>query len=221
MQITQLGCSVDTGSSKQKQQKNFSHLPEVVPANRSYLASDKLLQNIALKQSSNKLSMGKKLIIPGLKSTQSGIFNTMSLSKHVSSDENSGQLMASCSLKKPRLLITEQTGYGEESPGISTVNKNVLTGDLTVSLENEKPMWSGDKCQRNVGDRKRLLDKGMMEQNSGAQFIEQKDKGAESGSANEEKKGSDFLIQVKGFATFVPPLLSNRVKFRRNFFAHC
>lgn len=208
MQITQLGCSVDTGTSKQKQQKNFSHLAEVVPANRSSLTSDKLHQDMTLKQSSNALSMGKKLVIPGWKSTQSSTFKTMSLSKHVASDENSGQLMASCSLKKPRLLITEQTGYGEKSLGISTVNKNVLTGDVTVSLENEKPLRSGDKCQRNACDRKMLLDSGMTEQNSGGQFIEQKDKGVESGSANEEKKGSDFLIQVKGLGlgTFVPLL---------------
>lgn len=218
--ITQLGCSIDTGSSKQKQQNNFCHLAEVVPANRSSLTSNKLVHDMALKQSSTALSMGKKLIIPGAKSTQLSNLKTMNLSRHVSSDENSG-LMASCSLKKPKLLITGQTGYGERSLDIATVNKNVHTDDLTVSLENGKPLWSGDECQRNARGRKRLLDSRMSEQNSSSLLIEQKDKVAESGSDNEEKKGSDFLIQVrekltdveyKEFVSFMKALKSKTMK---------
>ncbi|KAI5660588.1 hypothetical protein M9H77_29381 [Catharanthus roseus] len=193
----------DTGSSKQKQHENFHDLAEVVPANLSSLTSRKLVQNKNSKQSSNVFGIEKKLSLHGKRNAQGSNLQTIDLPKHVSSDDNSGQLMEPCSLKKPRLVISgpDQTEYLDKSHGLSPIRKNdSLASDLTDSLKTEKLQLFEDRYKKTAQDGKRLLDSQVGEQNLARLPIEQKNKGAETGRPscdNEENKGSAFLVQVR------------------------
>ncbi|KAI5660587.1 hypothetical protein M9H77_29380 [Catharanthus roseus] len=222
--ITQVG---DTGSSKQKQHENFHDLAEVVPANLSSLTSRKLVQNKNSKQSSNVFGIEKKLSLHGKRNAQGSNLQTIDLPKHVSSDDNSGQLMEPCSLKKPRLVISgpDQTEYLDKSHGLSPIRKNdSLASDLTDSLKTEKLQLFEDRYKKTAQDGKRLLDSQVGEQNLARLPIEQKNKGAETGRPscdNEENKGSAFLVQVrekltdseyKDFVSFMKALRSKTMK---------
>lgn len=96
-----------------KQESIFNHLQDILPANRSSLASDKLLQGLKRKCSSDLARTGKESLIIDERSIED--YN-----------EKAVDLVAPILLKKRKLLITgpDQSKHGEKSHHISNLVKN-------------------------------------------------------------------------------------------------
>ncbi|KAL6527902.1 Regulator of telomere elongation helicase 1 [Orobanche minor] len=116
-----------------KQGSIFNHLQDILPANRSSLASGKLLHGLKMKSSSDLARTGKESLISDERSIQD--YN-----------EEAVDLVAPILLKKRKLLITgpDQSKHGEKPDHISIVVKNEhlkfsenvhdLTEESTVEL---------------------------------------------------------------------------------------
>lgn len=96
-----------------KQGSIFNHLQDILPANRSSLASGKLLQGLKTKCSSDLAHTGKESLIIDERSIQD--YN-----------EKAVDLAAPILLKKRKLLIIgpDQSKHGEKSHHISNLMKN-------------------------------------------------------------------------------------------------
>ncbi|KAL3528782.1 hypothetical protein ACH5RR_008104 [Cinchona calisaya] len=217
---TQMRCSVVSESSTKKRGKNIGHLTEVVPANRSSLTSHKL--NMVLKHSSNT-----NLLNHGVHNMQSSFHDTINSTKKFSSDEKTGQRIAPCSLKKPRLVITgyEQTQNFEKSYEPFSDRENIHAANHSTGLLKNKTLQHFESgIMQNAQDSKRLLEGEVKSESMTSMSIEQKDKEIHSGLTtcnDEERKGSDFLIQVqeklsdaeyKEFVSFMKALKSKAMK---------
>ncbi|KAK6148863.1 hypothetical protein DH2020_016388 [Rehmannia glutinosa] len=113
--------SLDSSSSNKqvKQGDISSRLKEIVPANRSYLTSDKIFHDSSFKCSNDPTRTRKEPLISGKKSI-------------LDLDEETGDVAASCILGKHRLLITgpDQPKHYEKSDhdfsNLKTFARNIL-----------------------------------------------------------------------------------------------
>ncbi|XP_027167698.1 regulator of telomere elongation helicase 1 homolog isoform X1 [Coffea eugenioides] len=217
---TDTSCTVVSVSSPKKRGTSLSHLTEVVPANRSSLTSHKL--NIGLKLSSNA-----NLLSHLSTNMQCSFKDAVGSTNYDLSGTKSGQCIAPCSLKKPRLVITghEQTESFEKSdePSCSRENSHA-TSYSTGFLKNEKLQWFNDRSKQNAQDSRRLLESEVKVKIMTSTSIDPKDKeknSASTASNDEERKGSAFLIQVqekltdaeyKEFVSFMKALKSKAMK---------
>lgn len=195
-----MSCSGESVSSTKKIDQNFYRLP-VVPANRSSLTADRLAQDMVLKHSTVVRFIEKNLAIPRSKNAKCSFYD-VNLSKDDVLDENSLTFVSPCSFK-PRLAITgpEQTRNLEESHEPSSVRENSdVISYHTGSSRKEKLLSLESGCKQIAQNRKRLLEGEIKAHHETSMLIEQKNKGMvgiPDTCDDKEKKGSDFLIQVK------------------------
>ncbi|XP_022889692.1 uncharacterized protein LOC111405159 isoform X2 [Olea europaea var. sylvestris] len=135
-------CSLESmASSCQVKGGNLSNqLREILPANRSSLMSDKLIQDSALKRSTNLKHLDKNFLTTGLNSTQSNKQKIVKLTPEVSLDDKDNELLALYALKKRKLLI--------EGPDQTQLYKK-SDGDSTYSAEQNCPQFSRTGSSQN------------------------------------------------------------------------
>ncbi|KAL8465834.1 hypothetical protein ACS0TY_035084 [Phlomoides rotata] len=195
--------SLDPVSSRKqvKQGSIASNLREIVPANRSSLTSDRLLQGSNLKWSSNLTCVGRKSLISGSRNIED-------------IDEKASDPLTPCITKKPKLLIAgpDQSKHCEKPHHSNySVKRESLRFLENVCSQNpeEKEVLAGDEI---------ITGKRTVELNIG----KHKDAGSQSVPHNDdETKGSAFLIQVrekltdaeyKEFVGFMKALKSKAMK---------
>ncbi|KAK4479624.1 hypothetical protein RD792_015150 [Penstemon davidsonii] len=190
-------------SSKQVKQGNTSvKLREIVPANRSYLTSNKLLQDSNLKSLSDLARTGEKYLIRDK--------NMQDL------DGETSDLIAPSMSKKPRLLITGPN-HLENHEKLDHQFKNFVKHENLQFSE----VVSTDNPQEN---RRVLVNCETITQKKSVALIKREDNDAVSQTLppnGEEKKGSAFLVQVrekltdseyKEFVGFMKALKSKAMK---------
>lgn len=131
---------MDLTSTKQTKQGNISsNLREIVPANRSSLATDKIFPTSLFKGSTYMAQAGKGSSIGGKPSVQD-------------SDAETDGLIESCTMKKRRLLITGPNQSKQSSENASYQNLHEK-GKLLVSDDIVAHMRTADlniQKQKNV-----------------------------------------------------------------------
>ncbi|CAK9185657.1 unnamed protein product [Ilex paraguariensis] len=177
-------CSNKLLSSKDRAKRHiFGHVGEILPANRSFLTSDKQNQNLTLKHSSDLLTHEKKLLIPGTKNLPHSNHEIVDLTTDALSDKRTcEEVIAPCSWKKARF---GQVGMGvmlhcENSPEHSPVDRKA---------QSSVPFFINESVKVKHEDTQ-VFEHGNI----------QNAHGVLSNSVphcDEEKKGSSFLIQVQ------------------------
>nr|GMC77545.1 regulator of telomere elongation helicase 1 homolog isoform X2 [Ipomoea batatas] len=178
--------SVDSVSSalKAKNCRSSSNLDEIVPANRSSLKSDKLVQNLDMKRSSSLFEFESKFLPSLRKTAQASNHKLIDLTERTLLDKKSDEVIAPCSSKRPRLVIT---GPDKVCCKSSSENQccNMLNDDkLTLS-------GSQDKIEMLPKDEPTLQTKVTSSNDHG------KLSGSVTSSEDAENKGSMFLVQVR------------------------
>lgn len=192
-------CSVKPPFSQFEDSKGgmFNQLREVLPANRSSLTSYKD-KSVMLKYASELLVNEKKLLVSERKATQ---FQNCGISDFPGNstldEEPSNQLITPCFAKKRRLrteLEIEQHDENYELRG--------LTASINpMGCENLLGSNSGSAQSSRVGVSLLPKDSRTIKKRD-VEILDQKDMVVQSGfvlSANEETRGSEFLIQVRSF----------------------
>lgn len=205
LQNTSVGpiSSLDSVSTTEQVKRGSisNNLREILPANRSSLISDKFLQGSMFKCLRDLTSSGKdSLIIDGRKIQDC--------------DEKSGDLVASSTLKKRKLLISgpDLSNHGEKSRNFS----NLVKKDHLQFLQNACNQYPQEKevlVHDEVFRGKRTVELNIVKQEDGvSETVSQK---------SNETKGSVFLIQVqekltdseyKEFVGFMKALKSKEMK---------
>lgn len=152
-----------------------------------------------MKHSSDMFTNDTKLLIPGKRNTQYSKNAFVDLTTDALLDEKaSKELIAPCSVKKPRLLK-----IGSDLNQKHSVVKSEPLGTPYAVLDSvihERPHITLSGRMKNVQDGTKLLLEGALAaQKSSTEFISQKNKADRSSPApceDEEKKGSTFLTQV-------------------------
>ncbi|KAF5957087.1 hypothetical protein HYC85_004312 [Camellia sinensis] len=182
--------------------KSFSNWGGILPANRSSLTSNKQIQSLTWKHSSDLLCNEKKLLIPGRKSKRN-INHLIDLTCNSSADEEtSRELIMPCSSKKPRIELDPLQHIGNSDEPSYIVSDAQLSNAPTIndSVKHEKSHVNdyGSFENAQVGSAV-LLGNEMIEQRKRTEFLNQKNKVVLLSPApcDEERRGSDFLIQVK------------------------
>ncbi|KAI8020505.1 hypothetical protein LOK49_LG04G02653 [Camellia lanceoleosa] len=182
--------------------KSFSNWGGLLPANRSSLTSNKQIQSLTWKHSSDLLCNEKKLLIPGRKSKHN-INHLIDLTCNSSADEEtSKELIMPCSSKKPRIELDPLQHIGNSDEPSYIVSEAQLSNAPTIndSVKHEKSHVNDYRSFENaqVGSAV-LLGNEMIEQRKRTEFLNQKNKVVLLSPApcDEERRGSDFLIQVK------------------------
>ncbi|KAF3450771.1 hypothetical protein FNV43_RR06860 [Rhamnella rubrinervis] len=169
----------------------FNQLREVIPANRSSLTSFKD-KSVELKYASELLINEKKLLVSERKATQFQNCGMSDLPGNSTLDEKqSKQFITPCFTKKRRLrteLEIEQLDENYELSGlIAPINpmgcKNLLGSNDGSAQSSQVAVALLPKDSRTIIKRD-------------VEILDKKDKVVQS--ANEETRGSDFLIQVEG-----------------------
>ncbi|KAL2463124.1 RAD3-like DNA-binding helicase protein [Forsythia ovata] len=202
-------------SSCQVKRGNVTDPPrEILPANRSSLMLDELIQDSALKCSANLKH--KNFLTTGLNSIQSNNQKIVKLTKEVSLDDKDSELLAPCALKKRKLFIAgpDQTRLYKKSDE-----------DSTYSAEQECSQFSRTGGAQNPQDNRKVLHEDeMMTQKKTNVLIDQEYRDVVFRPATcdaEEKRGSAFLVQVrekltdaeyKEFVGFMKALKSKAMK---------
>lgn len=196
-------CSVDSVSSalKAKYCKSSSNLDEIVPANRSSLKSDKLVQKLAMKQSSSLFEFENKFLAPLRKTTLASSHKMVDLTERTLLDKKCDEVIAPCSSKRPRLVIT-----GPDQ----ICCKNSSENHCCNMLNDEKLTLSGsqDKIEMLPKEEMTLQTKSTLSNDHG------KPSGSVTSSEDAESKGSIFLVQVKYFS-FNPHSMELILRFFR------
>ncbi|CAI9114101.1 OLC1v1014741C1 [Oldenlandia corymbosa var. corymbosa] len=225
---TQERCSDMSGSFTKKKDWNFDRLPKIVPANRSSLAADRLVQDMILNRSTVAISVEKNLAIPRSNSVTRNSSEITNLSdEDTELDKKCKKLFMPCTLKKPRLVSTasEQPWNLEDlhEPSSMMGNSHSISYQTGLSRK-EKLTESG--CQQVDQNHKRRLD-GEIKAHNKTSTTGQKNKEMEARPATtdeKEKKGSEFLKQVrekltdaeyKEFVGFMTALKSKAMKVRQ------
>ncbi|XP_057773006.1 regulator of telomere elongation helicase 1 homolog isoform X2 [Salvia miltiorrhiza] len=153
-----------------------SHTREILPANRSSLTSDKLLQGLKMKCSRDLTHTEK----------ESSIIDGRSMQDY---DEKAVDLVAPILLKKQKLLITgpNQLKHEEKSNHFSNLVKK------------EHLQFPENVCDLNPREKEVLIDEHLRERRTiEPDITKHKDVVSETVSKNStETKGSAFLIQVR------------------------
>ncbi|XP_060205661.1 regulator of telomere elongation helicase 1 homolog isoform X2 [Lycium barbarum] len=192
-------CSTNQLSSSVKQGNSPGRLEDILPANKSSLTSDKLVKNLAVKHASNMLvPVRKDMLISNQK--------IIDLTKHELSDERRKDVIAPCSLKRPRLTLTgpdcprDHFRKPHDSVGRSSVAHHLLSeSDSSYILKNKKSQYSEEKSTQNSNlDRANLLEDEMTPRKTAGLVDLQNEDGIHcSAPCNNEEKGSAFLVQVR------------------------
>ncbi|XP_016472027.2 regulator of telomere elongation helicase 1 homolog isoform X2 [Nicotiana tabacum] len=193
-------CSTNQLSSSVKQGNSPGSLEDILPANKSSLRSDKLVKNLAVKHASNLLVSGRKEMLISKQ-------KIIDLTKHELPDEQPKDVIAPCSLKRPRLTLTgpdcqrDHSRKSHDSPDRSSVAHHLLSeSGSSYILKNKKSQYSEERSQQNIKlDRADLLENEMTSRKTAGLVDLQNEDGVDSSVPcnNEEKKGSVFLVQVR------------------------
>ncbi|KAJ8553380.1 hypothetical protein K7X08_024058 [Anisodus acutangulus] len=192
-------CSTNQLSSSVKQGNSPGRLEDILPANKSSLRSDKLAKNLAVKHASN-------LLVPGRKDMLISNQKIIDLTKHELSDERPKDVIAPCSLKRPRLTLTgpdcqrDHFRKPHDSPDRSSVAHHLLSeSDYRYLLKNKKSQYSEERSTQNSNlDRANLLEDEMTSRKIAGLVDLQNENGIRSSApCNNEEKGSAFLVQVR------------------------
>ncbi|CAN4086784.1 unnamed protein product [Withania somnifera] len=192
-------CSTNELSSSVKQGNSPGRLEDILPANKSSLRSDKLANILPIKHASN-------LLVPGRKNIPISSQKITDLTKRELFGERPKDVIASCPLKRPRLILTgsdcqrDHFRKPHSSPGCSSVAHHLRSeSDSRYLLKNEKLQYSDERStQKSNLDRAKLLEDEMTSQKTSGLVDLQNEDGIRSSSpCNDEEKGSAFLVQVR------------------------
>lgn len=205
-QTTRLGqdCTLKQPSSQHEVSRGdiFNQLGEVLPANRSSFTSFKD-QSIKLNFSNELLFNEKKSLVSEGKAMQFQNRRIIDLSCNSTMDvKPSNQLIAPCSAKKRRLNTEHEMMQHIKNEHLSHAKNYGLNGLTSIinSVECENPHGSKSGSSQS-GQGLALLHKDSRTlKNSETEILDQKNKVVQSSSANEETKGSEFLVQVRSFS---------------------
>lgn len=191
-------CSTNQSSSSVKQGNGPGGLEDILPANKSSLRSDKIAKLLAVKHASN-------LLVPGRKDMPISNQKIIDLTKHELADEPPKDVVAPCSMKRPRLALTGSDCQSDhfrkphDSPDCSSVAHHLLSeSDFRYLLNNKKSQYSDNQSTRNSNlDRANLLaDERTSRKIAGLVDLQNEDGILSSAPCNNEEKGSAFLVQV-------------------------
>ncbi|CAH9066220.1 unnamed protein product [Cuscuta epithymum] len=160
--------------------KSIINLEEIVPANRSSLKSEKVVQNLTVEQSSNLFEFENKLFAALRKTPVDGHHKADDLIKTTLLDKQSDEASEPCPSKKPRLVITGPDRMGRSRQAIKSCNM-LDGGRLTLSGPREKLPKDEIELQTEVA----------LSSSHG------KLSNSATSSENVEDKGSTFLVQVR------------------------
>ncbi|THG03844.1 hypothetical protein TEA_017297 [Camellia sinensis var. sinensis] len=155
-------CSVKLSSSisQVKGGKSFSNWGGILPANRSSLTSNKQIQSLTWKHSSDLLCNEKKLLIPGRKSKRN-INHLIDLTCNASADEEtSRELIVPCSSKKPRIELDPLQHIGNSDEPSYIVSDAQLSNAPTIN-DSVKEKLNDVEYKEFVGFMKALKSKAM------------------------------------------------------------
>ncbi|KAM3267703.1 regulator of telomere elongation helicase 1 isoform X2 [Capsicum chacoense] len=192
-------CSTNQLSSSVKQGHSPGRLEDILPANKSSLRSDKLAKILAMKHASN-------LLVPGRKDMPVSNQKMIDLTKDELSDERPKDVIAPCSLKRPRLTLPgsdcqrDHFQKPHDSPDRSSGAHLLLSeSDYRYLLKNKKSQYSDERSIQNSNlARANLLEDEMTSQKTtGLVDLQSKDVSRSSAPCNNEAKGSAFLVQVR------------------------
>lgn len=192
-------CSTNQLSSSVEQGNSPGSLEDILPANKSSLRSDKLVKNLAVKHASN-------LLVPGRKDMLISNQQIIDLTKHELSDERPKDIIAPCSLKRPRLTLTgpdcqrDHFRNPHDGPDRSSVAHQLLSeSNSRYILKNKKSQYAEERSTQNSNlNRADLLEDEMTSQKTaGLADLAKEDDIRSSAPCNNEEKGSAFLVQVR------------------------
>ncbi|KAL7162429.1 hypothetical protein ACSBR2_042840 [Camellia fascicularis] len=195
-------CCNKFSSSTSEVQDISSQWGGILPANRSSLTPYKQKPSFMLKHSGDLFSNQKKLLISGRQSIHQ-INREQDLTSNSSVDEERrGGLIASCSLKKPKLepVLTQHIENSHEPSSIVREAQLNTTSTINNLVKHEKLQVSdyGSFQNAEVGSAVLLGDEMIAQRKT--EMLSQKNKvvlSSPSPCGDEERKGYAFLIQVK------------------------
>ncbi|XP_015867293.3 regulator of telomere elongation helicase 1 homolog isoform X1 [Ziziphus jujuba] len=193
-------CTVKPPSSQHEVSRGdiFNQFGEVLPANRSSFTSYKD-QSTKLNYSNELLFNEKKSLVSERKAMQFQNCRITDLSCNSMMDvKPSNQLMAPCSVKKRRLNTEhEKHTKNEHLSHAKNFGLNGLT-NISNSMVCENPHESNSGSSQSGEDMALMNKDSRTLTKRETEILDQKNKVVQSSSADEETKGSEFLVQVEG-----------------------
>ncbi|GAA0165600.1 DNA helicase [Lithospermum erythrorhizon] len=202
-----------SSNSQIKKRKLSSHLDEIVPANLSRLVTDKLSGNPSWSHPANRLQNEKFLKHPAGTNLQSSLSKGISLQKHSMMEDTIGDFSrpgSITSMKKPRLgpavlEWSQECSSTSKRTHLENIHSEAHVKSLpSVCLKIENPQ-ENDKER----DKKRVTE------------IKHNANSDPTSCNDDQKKGTDFLIQVRekltdaeyeDFVGFMKALKTNAMK---------